>query len=143
MIGKVDEASFAAEQGLAKFDSKKTISLFLTELSTPIIFLAIEELTINIWLLRMEKKMTFRQGRLGSNRTEKYPVRVLLETAFERIGAEGYERREDRDFRVDNPFKSFYDAVIGPIVDLLRPEDDELVIVFNGELCLTPMGRSY
>ena len=38
----------------------------------------------------------------------------------------------------DNPLKSFYDAVIGLIVDLLGPEDDELVIVSNGELCLTP-----
>ena len=26
----------------------------------------------------------------------------------------------------------------GPIVDLLGPEDDELVIFSNGELCLTP-----
>ena len=60
MIGKIDEALFAAEQGLAqtlsdsllieyelapspssaaKFDSKKTVSLLLTEPSTPIIFL--------------------------------------------------------------------------------------------------------
>ena len=36
------------------------------------------------------------------------------------------------------PFKPFYDAVIGPIVDLLEPQDDELVFVPDGALCLTP-----
>ena len=38
----------------------------------------------------------------------------------------------------DNPFKPFYDAVIDPIVDMLGPHDDELVIVPDGALCLTP-----
>ena len=38
----------------------------------------------------------------------------------------------------ENPFKPFYDAVIGPIVDLLEPQDDELVIVHDGALCFTP-----
>ena len=36
------------------------------------------------------------------------------------------------------PFKPFYDAVIGPIVDLLEPQDDELVFVPDGALSLTP-----
>ena len=36
------------------------------------------------------------------------------------------------------PFKPFYDAIIGPIVDLLEPQDDELVFVPDGALCLTP-----
>ena len=43
-----------------------------------------------------------------------------------------------RAFRVDNPLKSFYDAVIELIVDLSGPEDDELVIVSTDELCLAP-----
>ena len=38
----------------------------------------------------------------------------------------------------NNAFKSFYDAVIGPIEDLLGPEDDELVIVSDGALCFIP-----
>ena len=37
-----------------------------------------------------------------------------------------------------NPFKPFCDAVIDPIVDLLGPEDDELVIVSVVALCFTP-----
>ena len=159
IIGKIEDALFAAEQGLAqtlsdnlliqyelgstpssatKFDSKKTISLLLTDLSTPIIFLTVEGLTINIWFLRREKKIAFRQGRLEGDRREKFPIRVLLELFFQKIGAGDYEGRGDCAFGVDNPRKTFYDAVIGPIVDLLGPEDDELLIVSDGELCLTP-----
>ena len=93
---------------------------------------------INIWLLRREKIIAFRQGSLWCDRTEKYPIRVLLETAFKRTGAEVNGRCEDRALRVDNSLKTCYDVVIGPIDDLLGPEDDKLVIVFNGELCLTP-----
>ena len=106
--------------------------------AAPIIFLPTEGLAINIWLLRREKEIAIRQGRVRGDRTEKHRIRVLLETAFKRIGAEVYERREDRAFRVDNPLASFYDAVIGPIVDLLGPEDDDMVVVSNGELCLSP-----
>ena len=105
MIGKIDKALFAAEEGLAqtlsdnlfieyeldrgpssaaKFDSKKTIYLVLTKLSRPIIFLATEGLTINNWLLRREKS-AFRQGRLGGERTEKHPIRVLQETAIKSL----------------------------------------------------------
>ncbi|XP_015751780.1 PREDICTED: uncharacterized protein LOC107331683 [Acropora digitifera] len=155
MVGKIEEALFAAEQGLAqtlsdnlliqyelaprpssaaKFDSKKTISLPLTELSTPIIFLRTEGLTINIWFMRRGKKILFRQGRLAGDGTQKYPIRSLMETAFQQV----YERREDGASRVDNSFKPFYDAVIEPIVDLLASEHDELVIVSDCELCLTP-----
>ena len=39
---------------------------------------------------------------------------------------------------LENPFKPFYDAVIDPIVDMLGHQDDELVIVSDGALCLTP-----
>ena len=34
--------------------------------------------------------------------------------------------------------KPFYDAVIGPIVDMLGPQDNELVIVSDAVLCLAP-----
>ena len=37
-----------------------------------------------------------------------------------------------------NPFKPFYDAVIDPIFDMLEPQVDELIIVSDGALCLTP-----
>ena len=84
---------------------------------------------------------------------EKDPVRVLLQAALTKIEAEVEVRCEDRTFdeldnecqssrevgeEEDNPFKPFYDAVIGPIVDLLGSQFDDLVIVSEGALCFIP-----
>ena len=38
----------------------------------------------------------------------------------------------------DNHFKAFCDGIMGPIVDMLGPLDDEFVIVSDGALCFTP-----
>jgi len=181
-IGKVDEALFAAEQGRAQtlsdtlliqykiseslsattIDIKETISRLFTELSTPIIFLATKGLTINIWFLRRGKKVALRKRTLEGDITDKDPIRPLLESSLEKLGADITVRCEDRTFgeldnecpscrdvrgekvgkpplpSSDNPFKPFYDAVIGPIADMLGPEDDELVIVSDGALCFIP-----
>ena len=51
---------------------------------------------------------------------------------------EVFEEVEKSCQSLDNPFKPFYDAVIGPIVDLLGSQFDELVIVSDGALCFTP-----
>ena len=174
-IEKFDEALFAAEQGRAQTlsdnlliqyklptslsadltDTKETISRLFTELSTPTIFLAIEELTVYIWFLRRENKVAFRIGRLECDRTQNDPIRALLQSSLHKMVAEVGVRYKDRalDFgmevqgdavgklplpSLDNPFKPFYDAVIDPIVDMLGPQDDELLIVSDGALCLTP-----
>ena len=100
-------------------------------------------------------------------RREKDPFLALLQSSLGKIGAEDTKRCEDRTFDeidnecslsmevrsegvgkppsppLDNPFKPFYDAVIDPILDMLEPQDDELVIVPDGALCLTPMVRSF
>ena len=39
---------------------------------------------------------------------------------------------------LDNPFKPFYDVVIDPILDMLEPQAQELVIVSHGTLCFIP-----
>ena len=79
---KLDEALFAAERGRAQtlsdnlliqyklpaslsvdtIDTKETISRLLTEVSLPILFLAIEGLTINIWFLSKGRKLFFGKG---------------------------------------------------------------------------------
>ena len=160
-IGEFDEALFAAEQGRAQalcdnllikyklttslsavsIDTKETISRLLAERSTPTIFLATHGLRIYIWFLRREKTIAFRQGRLEGDRRETDPIRALLRTALKNIGAEFKEKRKCGSLGEppsDNPFQPFYDAVIRPIADLLAPQDDELVIVPDGPLCLTP-----
>jgi len=135
-------------------DTKETISRLFTELSTPTIFLATEGLTVYIWFLRRENKVAFRRGRLEGDRRERDPIHALLQSSLEKIRAE-YSVRSDRTFELsmeargegprklpllhlDNPFKPFYDAVIDPIVDMLEPQDDELLIIPNGALGLTP-----
>ena len=179
-IGKINEALVAADQGRAQtlydnlliqyglaspsscatFDSKETTIRHFTELSSQIIFLGLEGLTINIWFLSRGEKVAFRQGMLEADITEKDPIRALLQAALRKIGAEVEVRCEDRTFdeldnecpssrevceeverpcqSSDNPFRPFYDAVIGPIVDLLGSQFDELVIVSDGALCFTP-----
>ncbi|XP_067046336.1 tetratricopeptide repeat protein 28-like [Acropora muricata] len=181
-IEKLDEAMLAAEQGRAQtlteilliqyklhgsllaatIDLKEIVSRLVTELSLPTLFLGVDGLTINIWLLSRGKKVTFRQGRLEGSRTEKYPVRALLQSCLQEIRTDFRVRCEDRTFHelhrvVDflssnevckgvkksfqssnNPFKPFYDAIIGPIAEFLGPQDDELVIVPDGALCFTP-----
>ncbi|XP_067046335.1 tetratricopeptide repeat protein 28-like [Acropora muricata] len=177
---KVDEALLAAEQGRAQtltdnlriqyklpasklaatIDVKDIVSLFFKELSSPTLFLAVDGLTINIWLLSRGEKVIFREGRLKSDRADRYPVRALLQNCLEKIRTEVSVGCEDRTLdelpfdwqstrddgeevkksfqSLDNHFKVFYDGIIGPIAEFLGPQDDELVIVPDGALCVTP-----
>ena len=153
----------ALSSSAAIFDSKERRSRLLTELSIPIIFLATDGLEIHIWFLSRGKEIAYREGRLEASITGKDPIRVLLEAILEKIRPDDTKRCEDRTFGrelynecpssrelcgeevgkpplppSDNPFKPFYDAVIGPIEDLLGPDDDELVIVPDGALCFIP-----
>ena len=146
----------------ATIDTKDTIFRLLRKLSSPTLFLAIKSLTTNIWFLRKGKKVRFRKGRLSGDRREKDPLHALLQSSLEKIGAEDTRSCEDRTFNdvdnecsfsievrnkevaksplppLDNPFKPFYDAVIDPILDMLEPQDEELVIVSHSTLCFVP-----
>ena len=146
----------------ATIDTKETISRLFTKLFSPTLFLAIKGFTTNIWFLREGEKIIFRQGRLEVDRGEKDPLLALLQSYLEKVGARGAESCEDRTFDkldnecsfsidlrgegagkpplppLENPFKPFYDAVICAILDMLEPQDDELVIVPDGALCFTP-----
>ncbi|XP_067047934.1 tetratricopeptide repeat protein 28-like [Acropora muricata] len=138
----------------AQTDTKATISLLIKELSTPTIFLATEGLTVYIWFLRRENKVAFRRGRIEADTSERDPIQALLQSSLEKMGAED-RVRSDRasEFSMeargegpgklplpplDNPLKPFYDAFIDPVNDMLGPQDDELLIVPNGALGLTP-----
>ncbi|XP_015763784.1 PREDICTED: uncharacterized protein LOC107342792 [Acropora digitifera] len=176
----MDEALLAAERGRAQtltdslliqyklpasllaatIDLEEIVFHFFTELSSPILFLAVDGLTINIWLLSRGKKVIFRKGRLEGDRRETDPVRELLQSCLQKIGTDVRVRCEDRTFHEltrdflssremckdvkksfqspNNPFKPFYDAIIGPIAESFGPQDDELVIVPDGALCFIP-----
>ena len=146
----------------ATIDTKETISRLFTKLSSPTLFVAIKGFTTNIWFLRKGKKVRFRKGRLGGDRRENDPLHALLQSSLEKVGALDTRSCEDRTFDeldsecsfsievrgggvvkpplppLDNPFKPFYDAVIDPILDMLEPQAEELVIVSHDTLCLIP-----
>ena len=146
----------------ATIDTKDTISGLLRKLTSPTLFLAIKSFTTNIWFLRKGNKVRFKKGRLSGDRREKDPLHALLQSSLEKIGAEDTRSCEDRTFndvdnecsfsievrneevgksplpRLDNPFKPFYDAVFDPILDMLEPQDEELVIVSHCTLCFVP-----
>ena len=154
--------NLSASLSAATIKSKETIPCLFIELITPTIFLAIQGLTIYIWFLSRGNKVVFREGRVEGDRTEKDPLHTLLQSSLEKVGTKDTVRCEDRTFDErddecpfsigmrgdgvgksqlppsDNPFKPFYDAVIGPIVDMLGPQDDELLIVSDGVLSLIP-----
>ena len=139
----------ASPSSCATFDSMETTIRLFTELSPQIIFQGLAELSVNIWFLSKGQKVAFRQGVLEADIREK-----------EKIKAEVKVRCEDRTFdrtsnkclttrkvceevekscqSSENPFRPFNDAVIAPIVDLLKSKFDELVIVSDGALCLIP-----
>ena len=181
-MGKIDEALFAADQGRAQTlsdnlliqyklatppsavtyitNSKETIIGLLSRFSTQLIFLGIEGLKMNIWFLKRGRKVEFLQGKLQGNITCEDPIRALLHSTMEEIGARGKVTCENRTFgklttdfpsgrdvckeeeksfqSSDNPFKPFHDAVMGPICGMLGPHDDDLVIVPDGALSLIP-----
>ena len=73
---------------------------------------------------------------MGTEDPARCEDRVLdeLENEDNEVHAEGVGKRPSPP--LDSPFRPFYDAIIGPIVDMLGPQDDELVIVPDGALCL-------
>ena len=179
-IEKLDEALLVAERGRAqtltdnlliqyklpasllplKIDLKEIVYHFFRELSSPILFLAVDGLTINLWLLSRGKKVIFRKGRLEGDRRETDPVRALLQNCLEKIRTEVSVECEDRTLdelpidwqssreegeevekpfqSLENHFKTFYDGIIGPIADVLELQENELVIVPDGALSFTP-----
>ena len=138
----------------ALIDTKETVSCLFTERSTPTIFLETEGRSVYIWFLSKKNKVAFRRGRLVGDKRERDPIHALLRSSLEKIEAEASarsNRASEFSMKVrgegpgklplpllDNPFKPFYDAVIGPILDMLGPQDDELLIVPNGTLGRTP-----
>ena len=175
-IGKNDEALCAAEQGRAQAlidllmmqygftglwplscDARDAISYISQVSNTQTVFLATEENRINIWVLGMGNEVVFRQVEIEGEPALDDPVCILLETAFEKIGAAGVRcenrtideltsdppsTRQEKNatgesaYCTNNALQPLYDVIFSPIADLLH--GDELVIVPDGSLCMTP-----
>ena len=173
-----DEALYAAEKGRAQAlvdalkinygltslsllksnESEEELTIILKKISVSTVFLAVQKETINMWVLRKERKAIFRQAELKVEGVHEDSSAVLLKTTLKNIRAGVDVRCENRslDERKDNQtsstekddqtselshdtidcFKPLYNAVIGPIEDLL--DGDELIVVPDGALSLAP-----
>ena len=178
MLQKTDEALDAAEQGRAQalqdvleikygFPSfpprcnkpEEEVTNISRKTSTLTAFLAIQNETINLWVLGKESNAVFRQAKLTmENVHEEDSFAALLEASLKKIGAGVNVRCENRslDNEKDNAALStrdddrileqsrrktdwlqpLYDVVISPIEDLLNC--DELIVVPDGALSLAP-----
>ena len=139
-------------------ESEEELKIILKKISVSTVFVAVQKETISMWVLRKERKAIFRQADLKVESAHEDYFAVLLDTTLKNIRAGVDVRCENRslDERKDNQtsttekddqtselshdtidcFKPLYNAVIGPIEDLLR--DDELIVVPDGALSLAP-----
>ena len=134
-----EEALVAAEQGRAQalmdilkvqygvgsltstvIDAEGTISYVLNDLTTQIVFLALDRNTINFWVLSKGKDIRFKQGEVQRGSAQNHcisllpvstfkiigdhakqdPANLLIETAFKEIGARLCVKCEDRSLDV-------------------------------------------
>ena len=141
----------------ASDETNETISKMLNDLTTHTVFLALDESvhqdTIRFWVLRKGREVLSLQKEI-----EHGDASMLMEDTLKKIGAGDRVKCENRSmdeltddrpstresigekdqpciFSVDS-LRPLYDAIIGPIADLLH--GDQLVIVPDGPLCLAP-----
>ena len=122
------------------------------------VFLALHLKTVNIWVLGKEGNPIFRQAKIEIGREHEDSFTLLLETFLKNIRAGVGIRCENRsvdqlsgdsttstrdDDQTSDPsqetadfLQPLYDAVIGPIEDLL--DGDELIVVPDGALSKAP-----
>ena len=134
-------------QSSESLESKATTADILSEIPTQTLFIAVKGNTINLWVL-MGTDIHFEKKSIED-------VSLLMENAFKEIGVGVHVKCENRsgdDTEGDptlneescqkvedckaNSLRVLCDTVIGPIAHLL--EGDELIIVPDGPLCLTP-----
>ena len=154
MLQRNDEALYAAERGRAQalLDALK-VTYGLTSLSprsneceeevrnlsrkTNIltVFLAIHLQTVNIWVLGKEANPVFRQKEIETD--------TVLKNIWDKLSDDSTPSSTRDDIQTSEPsqettdfLQPLYDAVLGPIEDLL--DGDELIIVPDGALCLAP-----
>ena len=141
----------------ASDETNETISKMLNDLTTQTVFLALEERvhqdTIHFWVLWKNREVLSKQKEI-----EHGDASMLMEATLKKIGAGVRVKCENRSmeeladdhlstresigekdqsciFSIDS-LRPLYDAIIGPVADLLH--GNQLVIVPDGPFCLVP-----
>lgn len=162
---KIQKALAVAEKGRArvlkdlmesKYESEtgrsdSIVGKMLSNLSSTTLFLAIDKSEINIWVLK-ENDIHFRKGEIGDRHLEEdvmlsfpslkqaaYPLTENEICSVTATSAEAEQLRHQRAEMMSTALRIWYEVVISPVADLLEGlEGDELVIVPDGPLCVTP-----
>ena len=170
-LSKTDEALSAAEQGRGQaltdlmelqyglklpssesFDFKEIMSSIVLDVSTQIVFVALEDKKTNLWVLSQGHGVQFRQTDMGgldfleevmTNAFKHNLDRcVRIEDRKPRKPAEELTRDKESDISVQlskgnkNSLRLLHCTIFCPIAKLLR--NDEIIIVPDGALCLAP-----
>ena len=122
-----DEALYAAEKGRAQAladalkinygltspslksnESEEELTIILKKISVSTVFLAVQKETVNMWVLRKERKAIFRQAELKVESAHEDYSAVLLETTLKNLWAGVDVRCENRSLgeRKDNQTSS-------------------------------------
>ncbi|CAH3028250.1 unnamed protein product [Porites evermanni] len=139
-------------------ESEEEVKYLSTNTAVLTVFLALELKTINMWVLRKEGNPVFRKAEFEIGGAHEDSFALLLDTALEKMRAGVGIRCENRsmdqlsddptsttrdDDQTSKPLRGttdclqpLYDAVIGPIEDLL--DGDELIVVPDGALSKAP-----
>ena len=162
---KKDEALYAAERGRAQalldalkvtygltslsprsIESEEEVRYISRKTTVLTVFLALQKKTVNMWVLRKEGNPIFRRKRLDIGREHEDPLVLLLETFLKKIGVKlsddststtgDDDQTSDPSQKTADSLQPLYDAVIGPIEDLL--DGDELIVVPDGALSKAP-----
>ena len=178
MLERNDEALYAAERGRAQalldalkvtygltspsprsIESEEEVRNISKKTTVLTVFLALQEKTVNIWVLGKEGNPIFRQAEIEIGCEHEDSFTLLLDTVLKNIRAGVGIRCENRSMdklsddstpsstRDDNQtsepsqettdfLQPLYDAVLGPIEDLL--DGDELIVVPDGALSKAP-----
>ena len=134
-------------------ETKETILYILNDLSTQTVFVALHKHIISFWVLRNGNEIHCEMKEIEAG-----DAGLLMETTLQEIGAGVRVKCENRsmDELTDGPpsigedvgekdktctpfgnsLRPLYDAIIGPIADLLH--GDQLIVVPDGPFCLVP-----
>ena len=141
----------------ASDEPNEMISNMLNDLTTQTVFLALDESvhknTISFWVLRKRREVMSKKEKI-----EHGDASMLMGATLKEIGAGVRVKCENRSMNelTDDPpsnrddveendqsrtssvnsLRPLYDAIIGPIADLL--EGDQLIVVPDGPFCLAP-----
>ena len=160
MLERNDEALYAAERGRAQalldalkvtygltslsprsIESEEEVRNISRKTTVLTVFLALHLKTINIWVLGKEGNPIFRQAEIEIGRKHEDSFTLLLDTVLKNIDSTHLSTRDDNQTSEPSQestdfLQPLYDAVLGPIEDLL--DGDELIVVPDGALSKAP-----